>query len=127
MTRRDESMIRHLAGKVMGWQIEYTNSKKRALVSHGDGTYRLLWTNHSDESAMLWRPRDSWADAGMVWERAREIGHEIMMCGVPLEGYMAGQPMSDTPVKADSGPRALCGAVAKATGWVEPGGKPCQK
>jgi hypothetical protein len=93
-TDRDRSLIEHLMTKVLG---------SRYRKEFGMPYFNL--------------DLNSWADAGMVWERAREMGHEIMLVGVPLESWMAGQPMSDEPEIHDSGPRAICEAVARATGW----------
>lgn len=119
MPPSDDAMIRHLATAVMGWEIEYTNGGKRAMVHPGDGTYRLLWTNHADEADKLWNPFGSWADAGMAWERARERGITVVAYNDERgwHAYPMHRPILTTD--ADSGPRAICLAVARATGYTE--------
>lgn len=64
---------------------------------------------------------DSWADAGMAWDKARERGLRIslyggaMWCGVWHKAIAV-----QIATEYVSGPRALCEAIALATGWEDP-------
>jgi hypothetical protein len=95
---RDYSLVEHLATKVCG-----------------------IWDYKQGETVFY--PLDSWADAGMVWEKARKMGIYIMLRGAPALEWGAYYPDDDgfvlAFVSSNSAPRAICGAVAMATGWKE--------
>lgn len=98
-TDRDAALVRHLAERVMGCtpdQIE-----RWGLDPH-------------------WNPLDSWADAGMVWERARKMGIWIELSGADnwrATFDRAGGSYITLP--CDSGPRAISEAVGRATGFED--------
>ena len=95
-TDRDAAIVRHLAQVVMGWQ-----------------------SSHSDYQRGPWNPLDSWADAGAVWEKAREMGTYRWLSAQPGFQWAMFDPNveDDLGSQADSGPRAICEAVARATGY----------
>ena len=106
-TDRDAALMRHLAERVMGWKLIAPNALSWDC---GDG---LPYRFDID--------LDSWADAGMVWEKAREKGIILSLSGIG-DRWRVSQTktyvdewMLDS--KTGSGPRAICEAVAKATGW----------
>lgn len=114
---RDEAITRHLMEKVMGW--------KHFTASAVD------WDNLTDwwadafgrirsHGACPWRPLDSWQDAGAVWERAAEMGYgPIVLIFSKTDKQWCAWVDKGKIVKADSGPRAICEAIAMATGWKE--------
>ena len=102
---RKQSQIRWLATKVMGWEPYKRGEWFDTHEGHAS-TIRL----------------DSWADAGMVWERAREMEVRVILAGDmdtwEAEVYPEGGWIG-LVCHAVSGPRAICEAVAKATGFLE--------
>jgi hypothetical protein len=95
----DRSLVEHLATKVMGW-----DERERLICQHGPHPFGL----------------DSWADAGTVWGKARERGIELHLVGSPRHEW-EGRYVPETSMYqinfANSGPRAICLAVARATNW----------
>lgn len=100
-TDRDRSLVEHLA-KVMGWER-----------SRGEGRYTIERWRAKDGAwfPLSWSPLDSWADAGMVIDKVDNVGF-----GKAGGTYVASVVEA---VASRSGPRAICEAVAKATGYVE--------
>lgn len=99
-----DPLIRHLAEKVCNLQY-------RAKGMPGDARPLAPWN---------WNPLDSWADAGVVWEKARKMGlHVVLICSQKEKDWCAWAG-KEKIIRSDSGPRALCEAVALATGWKEP-------
>jgi len=110
-----QSLIRHLAG-VMEWTCQPSCPV--------DGYSSTSFLDEYGHERRL--DPTSWLDAGMVWERAREMGVYVTLHGNPKEGWKAYYPidlhrsLTLERADADSGPLALCLAVARATGWEEP-------
>lgn len=124
---RDDSIIRHLAEKVMGWHLVQKSDKRVVAYMPGGGMTTLYWDRGDDAPIRLWNPLESGDDMMMVWERAHALGY-----GCSLENYIDPEGSGywralashsaaddDVDVSADSGPRAICEAVALATGWKE--------
>jgi hypothetical protein len=99
----DRSLKGHLATKVMGWEPY----KKGEWFDTHEGHARTIRL-------------DSWADAGMVLDKYLDgYGNLDMRCigGNPsYYGATCTLQTYDFQV-APSGPRAICEAVARATGW----------
>jgi hypothetical protein len=107
MTQTDKSLVEHLATRVMGW------NRQGSIYLWFDSAGHPIRTNDIN--------LDSWADAGQVWEKAREMGHTLTLLGFPDEQdkhlARAGCPGSFGEAFSASGPRAICEAVARATGY----------
>jgi hypothetical protein len=105
MPSDDRSLKGHLATKVMGCHRPQGCN----------------WWYNADGMAVFhdqWQPLDSWADAGMVWEKARGMGIRLELHGRPESTwYCSWKPTYC--VTEDSGPRAICEAIARATGFEE--------
>ena len=115
----DRSLVEHLATKVMVFPPDDP-------VCYCGETYsrHSIYENHPFtvmEDPHPWNPLDSWADAGMVWDTARARGIWLRLSGV-RDGWVAVNIETGDGQLRDSGPRAICEAVAKATGWEPEGG-----
>ena len=114
----DQSLIRFLAEKVMGWKLETNHYGD--LVAKGYGTLQDGMTG-----TWYWNPLDFWTDAGMLWEKAAKDGKSIHLELEPFSvkgicrDWQHGElvPM----LCADSGPHALSFAIARAFGYEEEG------
>ncbi len=115
MTPRDKSLIHHLAEKVMGWRVDDEHIVPGDLFVR-DGA---VWIERRDRERH-WNPLESWADAGMVWERVREMGIQLDLIASSDRWFgRIWQGPASTQYQATSAPRAISEAVAFATGWVE--------
>jgi hypothetical protein len=112
---RDESIVRFAAEKVMGWH---------KLPAPTDS-----WLSHDGRFAAPpnWNPLDSWADMGMLWEKAAGLGVTLRVtCTATMQTWSAVAVSADNnaPVRCveddNSGPRAITEAIVKAFGWKEP-------
>jgi hypothetical protein len=102
MPTDDRSLVEHLATKVLGLQVFGASFRTPKTV---DGFYRIVTLD-----------LDSWADAGMVLDMFRKIMvYSPFHIRVWSDVYTAGFSFSES--KSDSGPRAICLAVARATNW----------
>lgn len=97
-----QAKIRHLAEKVMGWSASpgYSNVRMDAVTN-----------GH-------WNPFTSWADAGVLWEKAREGRIHVEVYSPPDFGWSAilWDGWKETRIFTDSGPAAIAGAIWMATG-----------
>jgi len=89
---KHESLARFAAENVMGWSPD-------------------------SAAARNFNPAESWADAGVLWEKAREKGIFITLSGQPVGPWIGQGIRADA--SSDSGPRALSLAIAKAFGYGE--------
>jgi hypothetical protein len=116
---RDRSLVKWLAENVMGWHAGIYNGVQVWGDKYGEQRAYALYHNRTVEA---WNPLTSWADAGMVWEKAREKELRLELRGY-ADSWEAIWSVSGGPWRANtfsSGPRAICEAVARATGWKEP-------
>ena len=104
---RDRRVVEHLATKVMGW-TPWSGDQFRYVTKDTYGTYRLGTID-----------LDSWADAGMVWERAREMGIQLDLIGADKWFGRIWNGPNSVQYLGDSGPRAICEAIYRATGGTE--------
>jgi hypothetical protein len=110
-TNRDRSLVEHLKLKVMGWHRDGAAwwTREGGLVLRG------IWDT--------WNPLEPSAATWMVWERAREMGIDLYLHAPPRQPWEAFQEavldVPDMGRTADSGPRAICEAIGKATGFVD--------
>lgn len=114
-TDRDAALVRHLATRVMGW-------KPFVYGGFSDGSPGILDFG-----------LDSWADAGMVWERARKsrgfvVDLLIHIYGAARKaGCTVEEEADDTFMwfLQNATPRLLCEAIGRATGfvWPQPAGE----
>jgi len=98
----DAALKRHLSEKVMGWNYH-----------PGSATWELNPAAYRTDLEL-----DSWADAGMVLDTFRRtMGYAPFHVNVWHDVYSAG--FSFAEVTRKDGPRAICEAVARATGWED--------
>ena len=112
-TNRDAALIEHLAIAVMGWYQESINGAP------------CWWASTLPQARVSqWNPTNCGSAMMQVWEAARRKGIYVeLRCR--YQDWQAQWPdkyQIFQSVCASSGPRAICEAVAKATGWVEPEG-----
>jgi len=116
---RDQSLVRFCAETVMGWRPRI----------HPGGVILLYWDD-KDQRYIFgshWNPLDSWADAGMLWEKAREKGTEVELIG-RIEPFS--KPWDVTAANSEEdiftgfahfGSRAITEVIARAFGWKPEG------
>jgi hypothetical protein len=113
MPTDDRSLVEHLATGVCKWKIEPS-----PLV----GGYSMATVFVDEFGHQRQLDLDSWADAGMVLDKYLDgYGNLDMRCigGNPsYYGATCTLQTYDFQV-APSGPRAICEAIARATGWEE--------
>jgi hypothetical protein len=102
---RDRSLVEHLATQVLGL--------KKCVIPRMNEVFF-----ENDDGGLVRLNLGSWTDAGMVWEKAREMGIDVCLRGVAPHGdWQAYDTNSDAcSIFSDSGPRAICEAIARATG-----------
>lgn len=116
----DAEVIRHLATKVMGWKYCPVLTRRNAdKPLYSGGTAPVIFTDQRGRRQWV-SPACNWEFAGMVWEKAREMGIYLTLHGKPI-GWKAYYPVDANTlllndVDADSGPRAICLAIYRATG-----------
>lgn len=113
-TDRDKSLVEWLATRIMGWHREAPGSPC-PMSEH--------WFEFEDGEECLaaypeWNPLIPGAATWEVWEKAREMGHIVRLHGF-LDEWVAVCSDAGVTVYSDSGPRAICEAVALLTGWKE--------
>ena len=111
----DQRLIRFLAEKVLGWQVEQNS---RATIARGaDGTVVCL-DGHS--SCRYWNSLDSWADAGMLWEKVPFLSVRGLMCtptGPKYSTSLYDKNAKFIHVWADTVPLVISKALATAFGY----------
>jgi hypothetical protein len=110
-TERDKSLVEWLAAKVMGWER-----------SRGEGRYAIERWYAKDGAwfPLSWNPLDSWADAGMLITTLQETA------SIDSKAYYLLHTIGRSLLLKDGNlmmmhlmPRAICEAIARATGWEE--------
>ena len=109
----DAALVEHLA-KVMGWT-------KQDYAHPHVGSF---WKTGKDIiSAIAWNPLGSWADAGMVIDKLQAGARRDSKAYYILRATGRELLLQDgDEFMLHSGPRAICEAVARASGWHEPEG-----
>jgi len=108
----DQRLIRFLAERVMGWIIQQNH--------YGDfhaGDKRLMdgMTGKWD-----WNPAESWADAGMLWEKVPLLTVRGLMhtpTGPKYSASLYDKNAKFIHVWADTVPLVICKALATAFGY----------
>ena len=112
-SKRDESIIRFAAEKVMGWQwIDGCTATPdlfaNMLPAHWENEHGIAYYPGD------WNPLELWCDAGMLWEKARNVSLAHVLGG----GWIA-NARGVHATSVDSGPCAIAEAIVKAFGWEE--------
>ena len=119
-TERERSLVEHLATKVCGWKLCARLSARKAEWARRNTKVWRDAEGHLHGDIDL----DSWADAGMCLDIVMEqdvFTESFHLRHGSHKKYEAGFcSMPERYVESDSGPRAICEAIGKATGWKEP-------
>lgn len=117
MEKRNNDLVKHICEHVMGWNIGDPAGLGVPAWFRPDGTCA---------ASFGWNPETSWADAGLVLDKMREMGYAggIIADG---KGYWAEfirrggtAKYGDNAVRAiATGPAAITMAAARATGYTE--------
>lgn len=119
-TVADRPLVRHLVERVMGGGLRHVGGG--LIVRFSDGYHRCI---EGYSTFHFWLPLDSWADAGMIWQKIQKdpalcesVSDRLEETAIEAGCHEGREPLWWVVSKLT--PRIFCRAVALSTGWKEP-------